>query len=352
VAEVAATAPRRRSALETWGVFLARRLAWGALVLLAIATITFFLSHYIPSDPAIYLAGPNASAQTVAHLRSEFGLDRPIWVQYGRYMDHLVRGDLGISLFSKRPVSSDIRDTLPVTLGLIIPAFITYVLLALALGFLAAYGPNSVRSVLIRLGTTVLSAAPVYWIALVMQFFFFYKLHWFPGGGQHDVKSAGPHTITRIDWLDSILTGNVSAFTDAVSHLVLPMTTIVIGLLAVGTRLTTGAVREELGKRYVRAARGKGLPEWKILFKHILRATINPFVTVTGVQFGYLVTYVILVEVVFTWPGMGYYLDQSIEINDYAPLIAVTLVAAAGFVLISIISDVVYHLVDKRIDLS
>ena len=135
-------------------------------------------------------------------------------------------------------------------------------------------------------------------------------------------------------------------------HLVLPMTAVVLGLLAVGTRLMIGAVEEELDKAYVRTARGKGLPERKILLKHVLRAVINPFVTVTGVQFGYLITYTILVEVVFTWPGMGYYLDQSIQINDYAPIIGVTLVAAAGFVLISLVSDVIYHLVDPRIELS
>jgi peptide/nickel transport system permease protein len=120
----------------------------------------------------------------------------------------------------------------------------------------------------------------------------------------------------------------------------------------VGTRLMAGAVREELGKLYVRTARGKGMPESKILLKHILRAVANPFVTVTGVQFGYMVTYTILVEVVFTWPGMGYYLEQSIQINDYAPLIGVTLVAAAGFVTISIVSDIIYHLVDSRIELA
>ena len=130
------------------------------------------------------------------------------------------------------------------------------------------------------------------------------------------------------------------------------MTAVVIGLLAVGTRLMAAAVEEELGKHYVRTARGKGLPERKIMLKHILRATINPFVTVTGIQFGYLITYTILVEVVFTWPGLGYYLYQSIQINDYAPLIGVALVAAIGFVIISLVSDVIYHLVDPRVEIT
>ncbi len=321
-------------------------------MLLAIATITFFLSHYVPSDPAVYLAGPNATTETVSHIREQFGLDRPVWVQYGKYMQSLLQGDLGTSLFTKRPVFSDIARTLPVTLGLIIPAFTVYVVLATCLGFAAALGRGKARNLFVGLVTMIASAAPVYWIALVLQFFFYYKWHWLPSGGQHSVTGSGPETITRVDWLDSILTLNAGTFWDSVQHLVLPMTAVVLGLLAVGTRLMIGAVEEELDKAYVRTARGKGLPERKILLKHVLRAVINPFVTVTGVQFGYLITYTILVEVVFTWPGMGYYLDQSIQINDYAPIIGVTLVAAAGFVLISLVSDVIYHLVDPRIELS
>lgn len=341
-----------RGSLETWALFFVRRMAWGALVLFAIATVTFFLTHYVPSDPAVYLAGPTATTQTVNKIREEFGLDQPAWVQYLRYMSNLAHGDLGISLFSKRPVFDDLARTLPVTLGLIVPSFIVYVILAMILGCIAGYSGDRARGIVIQVGTMLASAAPVYWVALVLQFVFFYAIPVFPSGGQHELDGTGPTMITRIDWLDSILTGNLPALGDAVRHLVLPMTAIVLGLLAVGTRLMAGAVREELGKLYVRTARGKGMRESKILLKHILRAVANPFVTVTGVQFGYMVTYTILVEVVFTWPGMGYYLEQSIQINDYAPLIGVTMVAAAGFVIISIVSDIIYHLVDSRIELA
>jgi peptide/nickel transport system permease protein len=264
----------------------------------------------------------------------------------------LAHGDLGTSLFTKRPVFEDLARSLPVTLGLIIPSFIVYVILATCLGCIAAYSAGKARSVVIQVLTMIASAAPVYWVALVLQFHLFYLFPVLPSGGQHSLTLPAPKTITNIDWLDSILTGNLPALGDALWHLVLPMTAVVLGLLAVGTRLMAGAVREELGKVYVRTARGKGMPEGKILLKHILRATINPFVTVTGVQFGYLITYTILVEVVFTWPGMGYYLEQCIQINDYAPLIGVTMVAAAGFVIISIVSDIIYYLVDPRIDLA
>jgi peptide/nickel transport system permease protein len=343
--------PRERSRGQFWARILARRILWGAVVLLAIATVTFFLTHYVPSDPAVYLAGPTATTRAVMQIRHEFGLDKPVYVQYVRYIEHLVRGDLGVSLLTKRPVFTDIVNTLPVTLGLIVPAFVVYVFLATGLGFAAAYGKRWVNAG-IRLGTMTLSAAPVYWLALVLQFFFFYQLRAFPGGGQLSITGSAPTTITRIAWLDSLLTLNFGSFVQALWHLVLPMTAVVIGLLAVGTRLMAAAVEEELGKHYVRTARGKGLPERKIMLKHILRATINPFVTVTGIQFGYLITYTILVEVVFTWPGLGYYLYQSIQINDYAPLIGVALVAAIGFVIISLVSDVIYHLVDPRIEIT
>lgn len=345
-------AARRRSGIQRWALFLGRRLAWGVLVLWGIATVTFFLTHYIPSDPAVYLAGPTATQETIDRVRVQFGLDQPVHVQYVRYIENLVRGDLGISLFSKRPVSDDILRALPVTLGLIVPAFIVYVLLATALGCIAAYNNNRTLGVGIQVATMLVSAAPVYWVALVMQFVFYYLFPIFPNGGQHAMAATGPTPITRIDWLDSILTFNLPALADALWHLVMPLTAVVLGLLAIGTRLMAGAVHEELGKLYVRTARGKGLPESKILIKHVLRAVANPFVTVTSVQFGYLITYTILVEVVFTWPGIGYYLEQSIRINDYAPLIGVTMVAAAGFVIISILSDIIYHLVDPRIELA
>jgi peptide/nickel transport system permease protein len=345
------TAPGASSRALLWARFLTRRLAWGLLVLVATATATFYLTHFIPSDPAVFLAGPNATAETVANIRAQFGLDQPVHVQFWRYMANLARGDLGISLFTKRPVFDDIARTLPVTLGLIVPAFLVYVLLALLLGFAAAYNQNRWSSQVIAIATMTASAAPVYWVALVLQFLFFFAVPIFPSGGQHSL-TLGPEVITNISWLDAILTLDWPAFRDALWHLVLPTTALVLGLLAVGTRLVTGAVRAELQKNYVRTARAKGLPEWKLLLKHILRAITNPFVTVTSIQFGYMITYTILVEIVFTWPGMGYFLDQSIQINDYAPLIGVTMVAAVGFVLISIVSDIIYHLVDPRIELT
>jgi peptide/nickel transport system permease protein len=328
-----------------------RRCLWGVLVLFVIATVTFFLSHYVPSDPAVYLAGENATTAQVQAVREEFGLDKPAYIQFARYLENIAKGDLGTSIFTKRPVFNDIARTLPVTLGLVVPAFAVYVLVAMLLGFVSAYGRRGARSAWVGFITMIMSAAPVYWVALVLQFFLFYRFKVFPSGGQHATASAGPKSITNIDWLDSLLHLNFGAFDDAVWHLCLPLITIVFGLLAVGTRLVTGAVAEELEKHYVRAARGRGLTERRIALKHILRAILNPFVTVTGVQFGYLITYSILVEVVFTWPGMGYYLEQSIQVNDYAPLIGVTLVASAGFVIISIISDIIYHLTDPRIEL-
>ena len=342
---------RQRGRALFWIRLVVRRLLWGLVVLVAIATATFFLTHYVPSDPAVYLAGPTATARTVAKIRQEFGLNRSILVQYGKYMSNLARGDLGISLFTKRPVLNDIADTLPVTLGLIVPAFFVYVCVSVVLGFAAAYGRRA-TSAIIRFVTMLVSAAPAYWLALVLQFFFYSKLHIFPDGGQLAITAAGPTTITHCVWFDSLITLDFPDFFSGLWHLFLPMTTVVLGLLAVGTRLMAGAVEEELGKHYVRTARGKGLPERTIMLKHVLRAAINPFVTVTGVQFGYLITYAILVEVVFTWPGLGYYLYKSIQINDYAPLIGVALVAAIGFVLISFISDVIYHIVDPRIEIT
>jgi ABC-type dipeptide/oligopeptide/nickel transport system permease component len=329
--------------------FIARRLAWAVVVLVAIATITFSLSHVIPADPAAFLAGQNASQEQVAKIRHQYGLDRPITTQYLDYMTGLPQGNLGTSIRTRDSVASDIGQYLPATLELLIAAFVVYLVVSLALGMLAAYRSGGLLDGVIRVLTMGGTGMPVFWVAALLQYFFYFKLGWLPLEGRLDPRATPPNHLTGFLTFDALVNGQWAALGAALEHLILPASAIVLSLLAVGTRQVRTAVAEELGQHYVRTARGKGLSEAWVIGKHVMRNALNPIITVTGIQFGYMVSWVILVEVAFNWPGIGLYAYQSLQVFDYSPIIAVTLISTVMFVVVNMLSDLAYAGLDPRV---
>jgi peptide/nickel transport system permease protein len=329
--------------------FLLRRLIWGILVLLSVAVITFFLSRVVPADPAAFLAGQNASEATVQRIRAEHGLDRPLSAQFVSYMAGLGRGDLGESIRTRRRVGADLAQYLPATLELLLVSFVFYLGISFFLAVLAARRPGGATDGAIRLLTMVGTGIPVFWLGMTLQFVFFYKLHWLPLGARFPIRESAPPLVTGFLLVDSLLAGSLTDFFAALKHLALPAATIVINLLAVGTRLTRAALIREQDRLYVRTARGKGLSSSRILFKHILRNALSPILTATTMQFGYMISWVILVEVIFDWPGIGLYAYQSFQVFDYSPVIALALVSTAGFVLINLAMDLLYPIIDPRV---
>ncbi len=329
--------------------FLGKRLAWGILVLLLVAVITFLLSRVVPADPAAFLAGQNASESTVARIRTELGLDRPLVEQFGAYMGGLVQGDLGQSIRTRRSVAADLAQYLPATLELLLFSFAIYLGLSFALAVLAVKRPGGFVDGLIRVLTMVGTGIPVFWLGMTLQFVFFYKLHWFPLGARFPIRGSAPEVVTGFLLVDTLLAGRFAAFLAALKHLALPAATIVVNLLAVGTRLSRAALIQEQSRLYVRTARGKGLSPRTILYKHMLRNALSPILTATTTQFGYMISWVILVEVIFDWPGIGLYAYQSFQVFDYSPVIALALVSTAGFVLINLLMDILYPIIDPRV---
>ena len=329
--------------------FLAKRLVWGILVLLLVAVITFFLSRVVPADPAAFLAGQNASEETVARIRAEQGLDRPLSEQFAAYVGGLVQGDFGQSIRSRRPVATDLAQFLPATLELLVVSFAVYLALSFSLAVLAVRKPGGAVDSAIRVMTMLGTGIPVFWLGMTLQFVFFYKLHWLPLGARFPIREIAPPVVTGFLLVDTLLAGNGTAFLGALRHLALPALTIVVNLLAVGTRLSRAALMEEQKRLYVRTARGKGLGPGPILFKHMLRNAMSPILTATTMQFGYMISWVILVEVIFDWPGIGLYAYQSFQVFDYAPVIALAIVSTAGFVLINLVMDILYPIIDPRV---
>lgn len=328
--------------------FLTRRLVWGVLVLLLVATLTFFLSRVVPADPAAFLAGQNASEETVARIRTEYGLDRPLTDQFASYIGGLVHADFGESIRTHRPVGEDLAQFLPATLELLVVSFILYLAISFYLAVAAARRPGGPLDSVIRLLTMLGTGIPVFWLGMALQFLFFYKLHVLPLGGRFPIRDLPPADHTGFLLIDSLLAGDLTAFWHSVQSLLLPAFTIVLNLLAVGTRLSRAALIEEFDKLYIRTARGKGLSRRIILYKHVLRNALSPVLTATTMQFGYMISWVILVEVIFNWPGIGTYAYQSFQVFDYAPVIALAMVSTAGFVVINLVMDLLYPIIDPR----
>jgi ABC-type dipeptide/oligopeptide/nickel transport system permease component len=331
--------------------YVLRRLAWTVLILLLITVITFVLSRVVPANPVAMAAGLGASTEQVAEVRRVMGLDEPLPVQYVRYMQGLARLDFGASIRTQRAVGQDLRVFLPATFELVGVSFTLYMLIAIPLGILAALRTGGFIDLIIRGSAMLSSAVPVFWLAMILQLVFFARLGWLPSGARIDVRAPPPQLVTGFFSVDSLLAGDVNQFASVLKHLILPVSAIVLSLLAVGVRLTRATMLQELQQQYVRTARGKGLRQARIVFGHVLRNALNPVISMLGIQLGYLLAWIILVETIFQWPGIGLYAYDSFQGLDYSPIMALTLVFSFFFVVVNLVTDVLYPILDPRISL-
>jgi peptide/nickel transport system permease protein len=331
------------------GRLIARRLAFMVFVIWGVTLVTFFLSRVVPGDPAKLLAGPKASPAEVAHIRSIYGLDDPLLVQYQRYMGDLVHGNLGVSFVTRREVTTDVATFLPATLELAGYALLLGFAAALVVGTVAGYK----RGTLLDAGGRLLAigglSVPAFWLALLLQQLLHTKLGWFPLGGRLDAGVAAPPKLTGILTLDSLFTLHLHAFVNALWHLGLPMLTLAAGVFGLMTRIVRTSLLEVIGEDYVRTAEAKGLSRWRVLRRHVLRNSFLPTVTVLGLEFGLLASGVFVVEAVFQWPGLGSYAFNAIQASDYNATLGATLVIAIAYVVTNLIVDVGYLYLDPRI---
>jgi peptide/nickel transport system permease protein len=331
--------------------YVLRRLAWTVLILLLITVITFVLSRVVPANPVVMAAGLGASTEQVAEVRRVMGLDDPLPVQYVRYMQGLARFDFGASIRTQRSVGEDLRVFLPATFELVGISFVLYMLIAIPLGVIAAVRTGGVIDLLIRVSATLTSAVPVFWLAMILQLVFFARLGWLPSGSEIDARATPPPLVTGFYVIDTLLARDFNLFGQVLKHLILPVSAIVLSLLAVGVRLTHATMLQELQQQYVRTARSKGLQQTRIIFGHVLRNALNPVISMLGIQLGYLLAWIILVETIFQWPGIGLYAYESFQGLDYSPIMALTLIFSAFFVFVNLITDVLHPILDPRISL-
>ncbi len=321
-------------------------------VLFGMTLITFALTHLVPSDPIRLLAGPHADASELATLRHAYGMDRSVPEQYLIYLRNLLHGNLGISLTDRRPVLDDIVQFFPATLELAVCAFILAVGIGVPLGVYAAMGRGRIVDAVIRVTSIAGVSMPIFWLGLVAQFIFFKQLGWLPIGGRLDLIDSPPPTVTGLYLVDAVITGNVALLGDITSHLILPALTLALGSLVLITRMTRGAMLEILAQDYIRTARAKGSGYYRIIFRHALKNAIPPTLTVIGLQFGYLLSGDFLAETIFNWPGIGYYGVNAISNLDFPGIMGVTLVVSTVYVIANLVVDILYVVVDPRVEYS
>jgi peptide/nickel transport system permease protein len=326
-----------------------RRLVFMVFVLWGVTLMTFFLSRVAPGDPARLIAGPHANAAAVGNIRRIYGLDRPVWVQYGRYMRDLFRGNLGTSFVTRRPVRTDLNSFLPATIELALYALVVGTVLGLVVGTVAAVRRGTAVDVGARFLAIGGLSMPGFWLAMLFQLIFYSRLGWLPFGGRLNTGAVPPPHITGLITVDALLSGRLSTFVQATKHLVLPVATLALAEVGLIARIVRTSLLEELGEDYVRTARAKGLSGARVLLRHALRNALLPAVTVLGLEFGLLAGGVFLVETIFAWPGIGRYAFDAIRASDYNATMGVTLIVALLYVGINLVVDVVYLYLDPRI---
>jgi peptide/nickel transport system permease protein len=305
------------------------------LVVLGVTVVTFVISHMIPGDPAQLLAGPRASAQTLARIRAELGLDQPLPVQYGRYLWRLLHGDLGASIMTGRPVLRDLASVFPATIELILVALTASVLAGVSIGVAAAVQRDRALDYAARLIASVSISVPAFWLALVLLLVFYGVLGVLPGDGRLGVAFDPPRRLTGFYLIDSLLTGDWPVFADALRHIALPALTLALVSLGTMIRITRSSMIEVLNEDYIRTAVAAGLPRRAIILRHALRNALTPLVTVIGLEATALLFGAVVVETVFVWPGAGSYVLGAILALDFPVIMGFTVVVSIAYVLVN-----------------
>jgi peptide/nickel transport system permease protein len=324
------------------------RLLWFVPTLLGLIALVFSISHIIPADPVRVIAGDQATAEQIDALRTKLGLDRPLWEQFLSYLARVAQGDLGMSLFSQRPIVEDLMARLPATLELGISAVLLAVSVGVPLGVVSAVYRNSPLDHVVRVVSVSGLAIASFWLAMELQLLFSMKLAWTPLSGRID--GFPPEPRSGFMTIDAIMDRDWEALESALRHLALPTLTLALPAAAQLVRLTRAGVLEVINSNHVLYQRAMGFPARTIVWKYVLRAAMTATVTQIGLIFGvYVLAGAIVVETVFDWPGIGLFAVNSILRSDYNGIVGFTIWAGLIFIVVNLVVDLVHSFIDPRI---
>lgn len=318
--------------------------------LVGVVIVTFLLTRVLPGDTAAYFAGPAATPAAIEQVRKALGLDRPMYEQFVSYVTALGKGDLGKSLTTGQPVVKDLLERLPASTELTLAGLLIAMLIAVPLGIVAAVRQGSWIDHTCRIVATAGVSLPVFFLGLLLVYVFYYILGWAPAPlGRLDVFYSAPRTITGFYLIDSLLAGEIGTFGMALYQLALPAATMGIFALAPIARITRASMLAVLGSDFVRTARASGLSSATVIGTYAFRNALLPVVTTLGMVFSFLLGANVLVEKVFAWPGVGSYAVEALIASDFAPVQGFVLVMAVLYVLLNLLIDVIYGIIDPRV---
>jgi ABC-type dipeptide/oligopeptide/nickel transport system permease component len=329
---------------------IARRLATALPTLVGVVIVTFLLTRVLPGDTAAYFAGPAATPQAIAEVKAKLGLDRPLPQQFLSYVKGLAAGDLGDSLSTGQSVLSDIRTRLPASAELTLTGLILAIVIAVPLGIIAAVRQGSWVDHTCRVLATAGVSVPVFFSGLLFVYVFYYRLGWAPAPlGRLDGFDTAPDTVTGFYLIDSLIARDLATFRAALAQLVLPAVTLAVFALAPITRMTRASMLAALASDFVRTAKANGLSGYAVIVTYAFRNAMLPVVTTLGMVFSLLLGANVLVEKVFAWPGIGSYAVDALIKSDFAPVQGFVLIMAILYVILNLLIDILYGVIDPRV---
>ncbi|KPU43105.1 dipeptide transport system permease protein DppB [Oxobacter pfennigii] len=331
--------------------YILKRLLLLIPVLVGVSLMAFVVMHLFTADPAAVILGEHATAEQIEKLRQSLGLNDPIYVQYWNFLKGAIRGDLGNSLISKTPVTTEILRRFPATIELAFAAILFASFFGIIIGVISAIKQNSIIDYISMVVALLGVSMPIFWLGLILIVIFAVTFHLLPVAGRIQIGYE-PMRVTGFYLLDSLMTGNMVAFKSTLRHLVLPAIALGSYSTAIIARMTRSTMLEIVRQDFIRTARAKGLLEKIVIFRHALRNALIPIVTVIGLQLGSLLGGAVLTETVFSWPGVGSYAIDSILKSDYPVVQGSVILLAAVFVIINLIVDILYAFLDPRIKYS
>ncbi len=331
--------------------YILKRLAHSILVLLGLSILIFIIARVVPGDPARMALGPRAPEKVVEKFREDLHLNDPIHIQYYHWLKGAIQGDFGYSLFTKRSVTTDIRDFFPATLELMLLTGIIMAVFGILLGILSARHANKALDNIVRVFSYLGVCTPAYVFAILFLLIFGYFLQILPTIGRLSPWIDHPPTVTGLMTVDSLLSGNFRAFGDALKHLIMPSLALALGPMAQEARITRSSMVDNLQRDFIALERTQAIPERKIMSKYLLRISVIPTVSVLGLDFASQLGWAFLVELIFNWPGLSRYGIQVILNKDLNGITAVIMVIGVMFLVVNIIVDIIVSILDPRIRL-
>lgn len=332
------------------GKYIIKRLLMLIPVLFGVSVIVFGITHVFSPDPAPVVLGQHATEESMEAWREANGLNGSVVSQYIDYVGGVLRGDLGNSYYTKQPVAKELSSRFPATIELAVVSVILAAIFGILIGVVSAVKKNSIWDSGGRILSLVGVSVPIFWLGVIMIIIFSGTLHWLPSGSQID-PLLKPKSVTGFNLLDCIITGNTAGLVDSLKHIIMPAMALSMYSLAIITRITRTSMLDSMKQDYVRTARAKGISEGKVLTRHVLRTSMNPVVTVIGLQFGSMLGGAVLTERVFAWPGIGSYIVECVQKSDFPVIQGAVLLTATIFVLVNLVVDIIYTFLDPRIKL-